>query len=38
METGIAIKKSIALFAGIQYGPDYKLIRMAEKNVELFGY
>jgi len=38
METGIAFKKSIALFAGIQYGPDYKLMRKAEKNLELFGY
>ena len=38
METGMALKKLIAEFAGIRLGHDYKLLLNAEKHLELFGY
>jgi len=38
METGMALKKLIAEFAGIPLGHDYKLLLNAEKHLELFGY
>lgn len=37
-ETGTFLKRLIAEFAGVPLGPHCKLLRNADKNMELFGY